>query len=136
MGAAWYSFLLENLLGCAERAAMDEVMAAMHADASLGMVFPVDPHVLGMGANQEYASALAGRLGLGATPEHFMFPVGSMFWTRPAALAPILGLGFDWDDYPDEPLPYDGSMLHALERLFALSLPLSGLGMAATHTEG
>jgi glycosyltransferase involved in cell wall biosynthesis len=136
MGATWYSFLLENLLGCAERAAMDEVMAAMHADASLGMVFPVDPHVLGMGANQEYAAALAGRLGLGATPEHFMFPVGSMFWTRPAALAPILGLGFDWDDYPDEPLPYDGSMLHALERLFALSLPLSGLGMAATHTEG
>jgi glycosyltransferase involved in cell wall biosynthesis len=136
MGATWYRFLLENLLGSANQAAMDDVMAAMHADASIGMVFPVDPYVLGMGANQEYALALAGKLGMGPMPEHFMFPVGSMFWTRPAALAPIIALGLGWNDYPDEPLPYDGSMLHALERLFSLSLPLSGLTMAATHTEG
>ena len=136
MGATWYRFLLENLLGSSEQAAMDDVMAAMHADASLGMVFPVDPHVVGMGANHEFAHALAGQLGLGPMPEHFMFPVGSMFWTRPAALAPIIALGLDWEDYPHEPLPYDGSILHALERLVSLSLPLSGLTMAATHTAG
>lgn len=136
MGATWYRFLLENLLGSSEQAAMDDVMAAMHADDSLGMVFPVDPHVVGMGANQEFALALAGQLGLGPMPEHFMFPVGSMFWTRPAALAPIIALGLEWEDYPHEPLPYDGSMLHALERLFSLSLPLSGLSMAAIHTAG
>jgi glycosyltransferase involved in cell wall biosynthesis len=136
MGATWYRFLLENLLGSSAQAAMDDVMAALHADASLGMVFPLDPHVVGMGANQEFALELAGQLGLGPMPEHFLFPVGSMFWTRPAALAPILGLGLEWDDYPHEPLPYDGSMLHALERLFSLSLPLSGLTMAAMHTAG
>ena len=136
MGASWYRFLLENLLGSSKQAAMDDVMAAMHADESLGMVFPVDPHVVGMGANQEFALELAGQLGLGPMPEHFLFPVGSMFWTRPAALAPIISLGLEWDDYPHEPLPYDGSMLHALERLFSLSLPLSGLSMAAMHTAG
>ena len=34
----------------------------------------------------------------------------------PAALAPLMGLNLGWEDYPDEPLPYDGSVLHALER--------------------
>ncbi len=136
MGTTWYRFLLENLLGGVDCAAMDDVMAAMQADASVGMVFPVDPYVLGMGANREFALVLAERLGLGPTPEHFLFPVGSMFWARPAALAPVVALGLDWDDYPDEPLPYDGSILHALERFFALSLPLSGLHMAATHICG
>lgn len=136
MGVAWYAFLMENLLGGPGNAAMDDVVATMHGNASIGMVFPGDPYVLGMGANREFALVLAERLGSGALPEHFSFPVGSMFWACPAALAPIMGLNFGWDDYPDEPLPYDGSVLHALERMFALSLPLSQLRLATTHISG
>ena len=136
MGVKWYHFLLENLLGGAAGASADAAIAAMQADATIGMVFPGDPYVLGLGANRTHALELGARLGLAHLPEHFMFPVGSMFWARTAALAPIMDLAFDWDDYPDEPLPYDGTMLHALERLFALSLPLSNLRIAATNIQG
>jgi glycosyltransferase involved in cell wall biosynthesis len=136
MGATWYHFLLENLLGGAAGGTADAILSALDGDATLGMVFPGDPYVLGMGGNAAHAAPLLARLGLDAPPEHFMFPVGTMFWARTVALAPLMGLNLGWDDYPDEPLPYDGSMLHALERLFALTLPHSGLRMAATYVEG
>jgi glycosyltransferase involved in cell wall biosynthesis len=136
MGATWYHFLLENLLGGAAGGTADAILSALDGDATLGMVFPGDPYVLGMGGNAAHAAPLLARLGLVAPPEHFMFPVGTMFWARTVALAPLMGLNLGWDDYPDEPLPYDGSMLHALERLFALTLPHSGLRMAATYVEG
>ena len=53
-------------------------------------------------------------------PPAIDFPVGTMFWARPEALAPLLRLGLNLDDYPDEPLPVDGTILHALERLLPL----------------
>jgi lipopolysaccharide biosynthesis protein len=40
-----------------------------------------------------------------------------MFWARVDALKPFFDLNLSWDDYPEEPLPCDGTMLHALERL-------------------
>ncbi len=50
--------------------------------------------------------------------EDFMsYPAGGMFWARPKALKGILGHKYTYDDFPMEPLPNDGSMLHALERV-------------------
>lgn len=48
------------------------------------------------------------------------YPVGGMFWARPKALAPLLKSTFEYSDFPEEPLPNDGSELHALERLLGL----------------
>ena len=100
------------------------------------MVFPDDPNVLGLGNNRGEAELLAPQLGVRSIPEHFIFPVGSMFWARAAALAPLLSLELGYDDYPEEPLPYDGTMLHALERLFALGLAPIGLRSATTYVTG
>jgi lipopolysaccharide biosynthesis protein len=60
-------------------------------------------------------------------------PVGTMFWARPEALAPLLRLGLTWDDYPLEPLPVDGTMLHALERLLVLVAEHAGYQYATTY---
>jgi lipopolysaccharide biosynthesis protein len=43
-----------------------------------------------------------------------------MFWARPRDLEALFALHLNWEDYPEEPLPQDGTMLHALERLFGL----------------
>jgi len=137
MGQSWYQFLLENLLGSASAGSMaDAILAAMQADTSIGMVFPDDPHILGLTGNRQETESLAPRLGVQALPEHFNFPVGSMFWAQTAALEPLMRLGWSYADYPEEPLPYDGTRLHAVERLFALGLAPLRLRSASSHVTG
>ena len=136
MGATWYRFLLENLIGGESGGMADRILAAMHEDPSIGMTFPDDPHVVGWGANRTVAEDLADRMGLGRLPDHWNFPVGTMFWARTEALAPFVGLALDWEDYPEEPLPYDGTLLHAIERLLPLTLPQSRLRSATTNVFG
>jgi glycosyltransferase involved in cell wall biosynthesis len=136
MGETWYRFLLENLLGGESGCMVDTIITRMNEDASIGMVFPDDPYILGLGTNRTCAEAFAERIGSQKLPEHFIFPMGTMFWARASALLPIMSLKLDWDDYPEEPLAYDGTPLHALERLFSLSLPLSKLCCATTNVIG
>lgn len=31
---------------------------------------------------------------------------------------PLIDYGFDWDDFPKEPMPLDGTISHALERIY------------------
>lgn len=136
MGKAWFRFLLENLLGGESGAMADRILARMKQDASIGMVFPDDPHVVGLGGNRAFADVFAKRVGLQNLPEYFAFPVGTMFWASAAALRPMMNLNLGWDDYPAEPLPYDSSVLHALERLFSLSLSVADLRYAVTNVNG
>ena len=134
-GERWMEFLREHLLGGRARM-VDTIFARMHQDRSIGMVFPDDPRAEGWRANRDLALALAPRMGLDALPANFWFPLGSMFWARVDALAPVWRLGLSWDDYPPEPVPVDGSMLHALERLLGLGAPGVGLCNALTHVPG
>ncbi len=136
MGATWYRFLLENLIGGESGAMADRILSAMNEDPSIGMAFPDDPHVVGWGANRKSAEGLALRMGLLRLPEHWNFPVGTMFWARTVALSPMVGLALGWDDYPPEPLPYDGTLLHAIERLLPLTLSLAQLRSATTNVAG
>jgi glycosyltransferase involved in cell wall biosynthesis len=135
IGARWRTFIWENLIG-GEHAMMDVVLAAFAAEDKLGLVFPTDPHLNDWDENRGIAEDLAERMGLDVPlPQHFDFPQGTMFWARPEALAPVLKLGLGWDDYPTEPLPIDGSMLHALERLLPFSAARAGYKCAVTHVD-
>jgi lipopolysaccharide biosynthesis protein len=136
MSKMWFEFLLVNLLGGKSADMADAILAALRADLSLGMVFPDDPHTQGWNANKGFAEPLAARMGLGELPRHFNFPVGTMFWARTSALAPLIDLNLEWHDYPPEPLPYDGSLLHAIERLLPLTLPVGKLRVATTNVAG
>ncbi|MCB8878378.1 rhamnan synthesis F family protein [Acidisoma silvae] len=136
VGAAWRNFAWENLVG-GEWAMMDTILAAMVTDPALGLVFPEDPHLNAWDKNRDIADDLASRMGLAKPlPNHFDFPIGTMFWARPAALQSLQQLGIGWDDFPPEPLPIDGSMLHALERLLPFSAAKAGYRYAATMVEG
>jgi glycosyltransferase involved in cell wall biosynthesis len=137
MVAAWNDFLMENLLGgSTARNMADVVISAMMADDGIGVAFPDDPHVVGWSANKTKAEEIAPRLQLKTLPEEFDFPVGTMFWARASLLRRFVSAGFLWDDYPDEPLPYDGSMLHALERLFGIAANVDGAKSASIYVPG
>lgn len=136
VGKRWFQFLMTNLLGNESIRMMDTIVQRMQSDPSIGMVFPDDPHISGMEANRRFAESMGARIGIDHIPEHFLYPMGTMFWARPAALQPLGDLKLTWDDYPPEPLPYDGSMLHAMERLTALALPRGSWTMATTNVKG
>lgn len=46
-------------------------------------------------------------------------PLGTMFWFRPAALAPLYDRDWQWENFPPEPNNTDGTILHAIERAYA-----------------
>ena len=56
-----------------------------------------------------------------------------MFWARPEALKPLFELKLDLSEVPVEPLPLDGTSLHALERLLPLVVEKAGYGYATTY---
>ncbi len=136
IGDGWRAFLLERLIG-GDHAMMDTIAAAFHADPSLGLVFPEDPHLNDWDDNRAIADELARRMRLPMPlPTHFDFPIGTMFWSRPAALKPLWDLDLGWDDFPPEPLPIDGALPHALERLLPFAASQGGYGHATTHIDG
>ncbi len=135
-GRAWFNFLLENLIG-GQHPMATLILSKMSNDNQLGLVFPDDPHVLGWSENKSIADQLAISLGIKQLPDqYFNFPVGTMFWARTEAIRPLLELDVSWEDYPDEPLDYDGTMLHALERLVPLVVESQHYKSSLTYVPG
>jgi len=122
----WYQFLLENLLG-GQASMADIILGRMVDDQNIMMVFPDDPYVVGWGQNFGFGETVLSGLGIKYSYRELCFPMGSMFWARTEGLQTLFDLNLVWEDYPEEPLPYDGSLLHALERL---------LGILVTHCGG
>jgi lipopolysaccharide biosynthesis protein len=136
IGERWRGFIWQNLVG-GQHPMMDVVIGRMMKDPMLGLVFPDDPHLSDWDHNLPIAEQLARRMGMRLPLQPFFdFPVGTMFWARTVALAPLFRLGLAWDDYPKEPVPIDGTILHALERLLPFVARHTGYGYATTHVPG
>ncbi|WP_447793395.1 rhamnan synthesis F family protein [Pseudomonas farris] len=136
VGKKWFSFLLDNLLGGSAGNMADVIIDQMLINPKLGLVFPDDPYVVGWSANEKFAQELGLSLSIGPLPQNINFPVGTMFWSRAGVLAPLVKLFSEWEKYPVEPLPYDGSVLHALERIIPLVCESEGFEYALTNVEG
>ena len=115
---------------------LDSILSSMASDPAIGIVFPDDPNVLSSTDNRKYADELASRMKCGELPEQFNFPIGSMFWVRSAILKKFVELELAWADYEREPLPADGTMVHAIERLFGVVPPAMGMTCAVTNVRG
>ncbi|WP_170426149.1 rhamnan synthesis F family protein [Ruegeria arenilitoris] len=134
---SWSEFLFENLLGGNLGGNMaDKIFERFQVDEQVGLIYPDDPHIIGWSRNLGHARRLAKRLGHNSLPTAFSFPVGTMFWMRSNAFKSFVDLGFDWSDYPKEPVAVDGSMLHALERLFGVVPGLEGWQTVVTNVQG
>ncbi len=136
LGVQWYEFLLQHLAG--HQFPMVDLILDRFADRErLGLVFPEDPNLTGWSKDREIARALAKRMApTMEIPQSIDFPIGTMFWARPAALQPLFDLKLGWDDYPEEPVPIDGTMLHALERLLPVIAAHEGFSIETTHVPG
>lgn len=140
-GDQWREYLLDNVIGWD---AFEDIRAHFQGDPSLGLVFP--PAYDGVfefwGNNRlthleeidrRNSQDLLRRMGVNTviTKHSLHFSVGTMFWYRPAALAPLIDLGLSFDNFEPEPIGITGSLAHAIERLPALVAAHSGFSTRA-----
>jgi Rhamnan synthesis protein F len=133
----WNAFLAGNLVGrCGQM--MDAILERMDADPGIGIIYPDDPMVGGWFENYSTGKELLEKLGLAVPKEStfFNYPAGSMFWARTDALRPLFDLGLRWEDYPEEPISQDATILHAIERLFGIIPEQIGYRTLLTHVSG
>lgn len=62
-------------------------------------------------------------------------PYGSIFWFKVDALKPLFDLNLDYEDFPDEPLPVDGTISHAIERMHPYIAQSRGYYSAWVYSE-
>ena len=136
LGVQWHEFLQQHLLG-GKFPMADIILERFAATKQLGLVFPEDPNLTGWSLDRDLAAEIAARMDPDMRLPRFIdFPVGTMFWMRPAALKPLFDLKLGWTDYPEEPVPIDGTMLHALERLLPVVCEHAGYGFETVHVPG
>lgn len=133
-GMRWRQYLMEHTVG-GQHAMADAVISAFSQDPRLGLVFPEDEKFRGWDATLESAQNLARRMKIEQrlNCSSFDFPAGSFFWCRPGALRPLLDMRLDWHHYPKEPIPPDGTILHAIERLFPFVCEEADYRYGTTH---
>lgn len=104
------------------------ILVLFNKDPRLGILCPLPPNhavyfgVLGGSWSTNYAQVkkLATKLQLRIPIDKEKEPIaamGSMFWFRSKALRPLFELNLEYEDFPCEPLPVDGSISHAIERI-------------------
>ena len=118
----WRRYLTGSLLGSRSRVAW--ILGMFQAAPQLGMIYPESFPSVPLAAhtwlsNLEHARELGARLGLPIDGNAYLdFPAGSMFWSRVDCLRPLYDLGIKLDDFPEEQGQTDGTLQHALERMF------------------
>jgi len=128
--ADWRNFILNCLLG--SPAIVESVLEAFARLPQLGIVaprnFPTVRPYMDWDVNFLQARSLAERMGITITPDSPLdFPAGSMFWARSSALRPLLDLGLSFEDFPEEANQTDGTLPHAVERLYFYACEKAGL---------
>lgn len=140
-GARLRAGLTEELLGAAN--VVERILDCFRRDPDVGLVVPHcsrlslaehDVNVL----NRAWLNELLSRLDRPDEIDRygFRFPAGSMFWFRPEALKPLLGLGLRPSDFERELGQIDATLAHAIERLFELAAEVAGYRVIDTGALG
>ncbi len=135
----WRGYLLDTLLG--SPGVIHGVFEAFARAPRLGMLAPqhideLRPWVR-WGENHAQAEDLAVRMGFPLSHSAPLdFPSGSMFWARSAALRPLLDLHLGFDDFQAEAGQTDGTLAHAIERLYFLACEQAGFDWVKITARG
>jgi rhamnosyltransferase len=72
--------------------------------------------------NFEITKNLANEIGVKVpmNKNQLIAPLGTMFWFRPKSIDALMNKNWQYTDFPEEPVPNDGTIMHAVERIFPL----------------
>lgn len=126
-GDCWRTSLLDTLLAPASAQAALETLRASDGIGIVGPrahILPLRPYTA---RNLAQVRKLAVEMGATTEPgPDTRFIAGSMFYARIEALLPLLRLRIDGTDFEPEVGQIDGTLAHAVERLFVVSAQLAG----------
>ena len=116
----WREYLYNNLLGSQE--ILRGIFKVME-NPRVGIIFPqyFSPIRISVnwGENYSLTQKFLSDLRINLDTHNLLeFPAGSMFWFKPAALAPIFESELTFEDFPEELGQTDGTLAHAMERSF------------------
>ncbi|MEJ5358211.1 MAG: rhamnan synthesis F family protein [Desulfobacterales bacterium] len=132
--ARWRQYLMESLFG--DETLIRRIFGLFERHPEIGLIYPETAPEMPYWchswlSNQRSASDLFSRLQAGLDTSFYIdYPVGSMFWARSRALAPLFHLGLKFEDFPEEPASNDGTLAHAIERSFCMVARLQKMSFA------
>lgn len=134
-GAGFAYKCLENIL--ASKSFVTNVIQTFEENPQLGILSPPEPNhgefftTLGQEWTTNYKNVLelAGTLGITIPIDETKPPIapyGTMFWFRPKAMKCLFAKDWKYDDFPKEPNENDGTILHAIERIYPFVVQQEG----------
>lgn len=128
VGAGFAYQCLENVL--ASETYVKNVINTFKENERLGVLFPPPPF------HAEYAPSVANGWGTGnfeatvslakqlnmtvpiSGKKRCIAPLGTMFWFRPKSMKVLFDHDWKYNEFPQEPNKFDGTLLHAVERIY------------------
>ncbi len=143
IGMSFGRLLFENIL--ASKGYVRNVLKKFAAEPYLGIMVPPNVYfgtyfrdwVNFWSKDYMLANELMCRLGLQPNINHEKMPValGSDFWCRKEALAPLFAFDWKYEDFPAEPMLGDGQISHAMERIAPYIAQAQGFYTATIMTD-
>ncbi len=127
VGESFFHKCLENMLSSTDY--IYNIFQIFEENTRLGILAPSKPIHAGFyqyigkewGANFDIAFRLFTELNLHVPIDEKLPPIapfGNFLWFRPKALKKLFNKHWTYEDFPCEPLAPDGTLLHAIERIY------------------
>lgn len=125
---------------------VENIIELFAKESRLGMVVPPAPlhgeyrdlYGHNWGINFEMTKDLCEQLGVYVPMdenENPIAPYGSVFWFRPQAMKRLFEKEWNYEDFPEEPLPVDGTISHAVERCYSFVAQSAGYFSAVVMSD-
>ncbi len=139
----WNENLWGNMIASAPY--IHNVLNIFEKHPELGMLFPPEPigeyrtawFLASWSENLDNCMKLAQRMQLSADINIDKPPIalGSVFWARKEVLVKLFHMNWEYEDFPDEPMPADFTISHAVERIFGYIAQDAGYEAGTVMTE-
>lgn len=140
---SWFYSMWENTVG--SDCFVKNVIQKMESEKELGLLCIPEPFhgcyysfLGGMwGGNLDTTKQFCKRIGVDAKIESDKEPItlGTTFWCKTKALLPLFEHEFRYEDFPEEPMPKDATISHAIERSLAYIAQAQGYYTGTVMTD-